>query len=144
MSDSTDSTPDKATATALVFQAPPSLPDPDPDWSPDWDTDRHLDDDTDRDLDDVRQRAAARDGRRQSGAPGTGNRASAGPLRMLRGARAAAAGMKISDEQIRLVLDDPQDVQPDPSQPSRTRLQRDGVTVTTGNDGMILRVTRKR
>lgn len=65
-------------------------------------------------------------------------------LRMLKGARAAAAGMKISDDQIRAVLEDPHDVQPDPSQPTRTRLHRDGVTVTTGNDGMILRVTRKR
>ena len=63
---------------------------------------------------------------------------------MLKGARAAAAGMKISDDQIRAVLEDPQDVQPDPSQPTRTRLHRDGLTVTTGNDGMILRVTRKR
>jgi hypothetical protein len=135
----TDSTPDKGAATALVFQAPPSLPDPDPDWGPDWDSDHH-----DTDHDDVRPRAAGRDGRRPSGPAGNGNRATTGPLRMLRGARAAAAGMKISDEQIRLVLDDPQDVQPDPSQPTRTRLQRDGVTVTTGNDGMILRVTRKR
>jgi hypothetical protein len=68
----------------------------------------------------------------------------AGALRMLKGARAAAAGMKISDEQIRAVLEDPQDVQPDPKQPHRTRLSRQGITVTTGNDGMILRVTRRR
>jgi hypothetical protein len=63
---------------------------------------------------------------------------------MLKGARQAAAGMRISDDQIRAVLEDPQDVQPDPKQPSRTRLRRDGVIVTTGNDGMILRVSRKR
>jgi len=134
----TDSTPDKGAATALVFQAPPSLPDPDPDWGPDWD----LDEDPDFDAD--RPRATGRGNGRSSGPAGNGARQTAGPLRMLRGARAAAAGMKISDEQIRRVLDDPQDVQPDPSQPTRTRLQRDGVTVTTGNDGMILRVTRKR
>lgn len=72
--------------------------------------------------------------------------ATSGPsdLRMLKGARQAAAGMKISDDQIRAVLEDPQDVQPDPKQPHRTRLTRDGVTLTTGNDGMILRVTRRR
>jgi hypothetical protein len=63
---------------------------------------------------------------------------------MLKGARAAASGMRISDDQIRAVLEDPQDVQPDPQQPHRTRLHRDGLVVTTGNDGMILRVTRNR
>ena len=67
-----------------------------------------------------------------------------GALRMLKGARQAAAGMNISDDQIRAVLEDPQDVQPDPNQPHRTRLTRQGITVTTGNDGMILRVTRQR
>ncbi len=65
-------------------------------------------------------------------------------LRMLKGAREAAAGMHITDEQIRAVLEDPQDVQQDPSRPDRTRLRRDGLTVTTGGDGMILRVARKR
>ena len=78
-----------------------------------------------------------------------GRRGPAGPtsppteLRMLKGARAAAAGMKISDAAIRAVLDDPQDVQPDPKQPQRTQLRRDGLVVTTGNDGMILRVARR-
>jgi hypothetical protein len=65
-------------------------------------------------------------------------------LRMLKGARAAATGMHISDAQIRDVLEDPQDVQPDPNQPKRTQLRRDGLVVTTGNDGMILRVARRR
>ena len=126
-----DPTPDKG-ATALVFQAPPSLPDPDPDW----------DADPEHDFGSDRSRASRRD-ERPSGRSGNGA-ASSGPLRMLKGARAAAAGMKISDDQIRAVLEDPQDVQPDPNQPTRTRRQRDGVTVTTGNDGMILRVTKKR
>ena len=52
--------------------------------------------------------------------------------------------MKISDDQIRDVLEDPQDVQPDPTHPERTRLKRDGVVVTTGGDGMILRVSRRK
>jgi hypothetical protein len=129
----TNTTPDKGAATALVFQAPPSVPDPDPDW----------DSDVDHDFGADRQRGASRD-ERPSGPSGRGTGHAGGPLRMLKGARAAAAGMKISDEQIRAVLEDPQDVQPDPNQPTRTRLQRDGVTVTRGNDGMILRVTRKR
>jgi hypothetical protein len=52
--------------------------------------------------------------------------------------------MRISDDEIRAVLEDPHDVQPDPNQPHRTRLHRDGLVVTTGNDGMILRVARQR
>jgi hypothetical protein len=63
---------------------------------------------------------------------------------MLKGARAAATGMHISDAQIRAVLEDPHEVQPDPNQPKRTQLRRDGLVVTTGNDGMILRVARRR
>ena len=113
----------KGGTTALTFQAPPPVPDAEHD---------------------VSHEAAGRptsSGRSQRG--GTAS-AAGGSLRMLKGARAAAAGMKISDDQIRAVLEDPQDVQPDPNQPTRTRLQRDGLTVTTGNDGMILRVTRKR
>lgn len=75
-----------------------------------------------------------------SGADQSGTR----ELRMLKGARAAATGMNISDAQIRAVLEDPHDVQPDPNQPHRTQLRRDGIVVTTGNDGMILRVARRR
>jgi hypothetical protein len=107
--------------TTLLFQAPPSLPQ----------------DDTEEVFEEQ--------------APPTDNRGgrggdSDGPteLRMLKGARAAATGMHISDAQIRAVLEDPQDVQPDPSQPKRTQLSRDGLVVTTGNDGMILRVARRR
>ena len=87
-------------------------------------------------------------GRRSGGSTGSGGKGPAGgsssDLRMLKGARQAASGMKISDAQIRAVLEDPQDVQPDPNQPQRTRLRRDGVVVTTGQDGMILRVSRRR
>lgn len=110
-----------AGSTTLLFQAPPALP---------------VDDVVD-DAPPPRTRTA------QSTGPNAGPSTGSG-LRMLKGARAAAAGMKISDDQIRAVLEDPQDVQPDPKQPTRTRLTRDGITVTTGNDGMILRVTRKR
>ena len=119
--------------TALVFQAPPAPAELDPD-------------EVDEPTYESRYQPRPAGHERSGGSAGSGNgRAGAGsPLRMLKGARAAAAGMKISDEQIRAVLEDPHDVQPDPSQPTRTRLHRDGLTVTTGNDGMILRVTRKR
>ena len=115
--------------TALVFQAPPTPTGADPYGA---------------DEPPYEPRPAGRDRSGGPGGPGTGRPAAGSPLRMLKGARAAAAGMKISDEQIRAVLEDPHDVQPDPVQPTRTRLHRDGLTVTTGNDGMILRVTRKR
>jgi hypothetical protein len=120
--------------TALVFQAPPApagvdLYEDAPEHEPEYPG---------------RTRSGVSGG---SGVPGSTEARQSGAgssLRMLKGARAAAAGMKITDDQIRAVLDDPQDVQPDPNQPTRTRLHRDGLTVTTGNDGMILRVTRKR
>ena len=123
--------------TALVFQAPP----------PPAEDDSFEVDERPFEPRSWRDRSAGPDdpgGGGGRGAPGTGRRAPGSPLRMLKGARAAAAGMKISDDQIRAVLEDPHDVQPDPQQPTRTRLHRDGLTVTTGNDGMILRVTRKR
>ena len=120
-------TPDSNTAgpTTLVFQAPPAQPD-------DLDA-----------LDDLVETQAPPTDNRGS-RPGTSGAAGApSELRMLKGARAAATGMKISDAAIRAVLDDPQDVQPDPKQPQRTQLRRDGLVVTTGNDGMILRVARR-
>ncbi len=116
-----------AGSTDLLFQAPPSLPADD------------LHDEDLRPATDRGPRRAAGDGARPASPSAPG-----GNLRMLKGARQAAAGMKISDDQIRAVIEDPQDVQPDPNQPHRTRMTRDGVTVTAGNDGMILRVTRRR
>lgn len=118
-------TPDSP--TTLLFQAPPARPQDDADA-----------------IDDVRaarpRPTGSRGARRgPTGAPGGPNE-----LRMLKGARSAATGMRISDAQIRAVLEDPQNVQPDPNQPQRTQLHRDGLVVTTGNDGMILRVTRRR
>ena len=107
-------------STTLLFQAPPAAP---------------ADDPTAADESTVSAPTSRSSRAGRAGARG---------LRMLKGARQAATGMKLSDEQIRAVLEDPQDVEPDPSQPHRTRLTRDGITVTTGQDGMILRVTRRR
>lgn len=124
-----NSTPGNAAGTtALTFQAPPAPP-----------VDLEDSPGDDRHPGERPPRSSSGGDRRSSTSAGPG-----GSLRMLKGARQAAAGMHISDEQIRAVLEDPQDVQPDPNQPTRTRLRRDGVVVTTGNDGMILRVTRRR
>jgi hypothetical protein len=112
-----------ARQTTLLFQAPPALPQ----------------DDADEVFDD--EQAPPTDNR---GGRAGGDSAVPSELRMLKGARAAATGMHISDAAIRAVLEDPHDVQPDPNQPTRTQLRRDGLVVTTGNDGMILRVARRR
>jgi hypothetical protein len=114
----THSTAGVTGTTTLLFQAPPAPPREDAPATA------------------VRPKRPAGSGR--SGTAGHG------PLRMLKGARAAASGMRISEDEIRAVLEDPHDVQPDPKQPSRTRLHRDGLVVTTGNDGMILRVAKGR
>ena len=124
----TDSPAGKAAGpTTLLFQAPPALPQDD--------TEETYDDAADR-----QPRPTDNRGGRGGGEPTDARK----ELRMLKCARAAAAGMKISDAQIRAVLDEPHDVQPDPKQPKRTQLSRDGLVVTTGNDGMILRVARRR
>jgi hypothetical protein len=115
-----------ARPTTLLFQAPPAHPQDDLD-------------DMDDVLDEVHPQPTDNRGGRSGGD-------SDGPstLRMLKGARAAATGMHITDAQIRAVLEDPEEVQPDANQPTRTQLRRDGLVVTTGNDGMILRVARRR
>jgi hypothetical protein len=117
-------------STTLVFQAPPAAPD----------------DDTDPDFAPEPAREIVRRPAHNGGAPSTasGSIGAGGALRMLKGARQAAAGMKISDEAIREVIEDPHDVAPDPTHPERTRLKRGALTVTTGQDGMILRVTRRK
>ncbi|MGY1632484.1 hypothetical protein ACI784_12340 [Geodermatophilus sp. SYSU D01186] len=68
----------------------------------------------------------------------------AGGLRMTRGAREAATGMKLADGDIQRCLDAPDDVTPDPNAPSRTRFRRGGLTVLAGADGMVLRVSRAK
>ena len=113
-------------APALTFVAPP--------WG---------DDDPETGGVDVttgRQRAADRPPR-----PGRGTgRAPAATLRMTRGAREAAAGMKVSDAEIQRCLDAPDDVHPDDQTPSRTRFRRGALVVLAGGDGMVLRVDRRR
>jgi hypothetical protein len=112
--------------TTLLFQAPPAYPEDDLD-----------------DMDDVVDEVQAPPTHNRGGRSG-GDTGLPSELRMLKGARAAATGMHITDAQIRAVLEDPEEVQPDANQPTRTQLRRDGLVVTTGNDGMILRVARRR
>ncbi len=67
----------------------------------------------------------------------------AGALRMTRGARQAATGMKVADADIQRCLDAPDDVTPDENTPSRTRFRRGKLVVLAGADGMVLRVDRR-
>jgi len=76
--------------------------------------------------------------------PAPRNRKTAGGLRMTRGARQAATGMKILDADIQRCLDAPDDVSPDPNTPSRTWFRRRDLEVVVGADGMVLRVNRRK
>ena len=51
--------------------------------------------------------------------------------------------MKVTDADIRLCLDTPDDVSPDPNTPSRTRFRRGNLAVVAGADGMVLRVNHR-
>ena len=70
--------------------------------------------------------------------------AAATDLRMLRAAREAASGMGISDDKIRDVVENPDEVGPDERNPARMRLLGGGLEIIVGSDGMILRVLRRR
>jgi hypothetical protein len=80
---------------------------------------------------------------RRSAPPGGPDPRSAPALRMTRGARAAATGMKVADADVQRCIDAPDDVSPDPNTPSRTRFRRGELTVVAGEDGMVLRVDRR-
>jgi hypothetical protein len=111
---------------ALTFLAPPAVA---------VDPDAPVHDDTAAFDRPAPSRRAA--GARSGGRP-------AGGLRMTRGARQAATGMKVADADIQRCLDEPDDVSPDPNTPSRTRFRRGNVTVVAGADGMVLRVDRRK
>jgi hypothetical protein len=81
---------------------------------------------------------------RPSAQPRAGTSGAAGALRMTRGAREAATGMKVADGDIQRCLDAPDDVSPDPNTPSRTRFRRGNLVVLAGADGMVLRVNRRK
>jgi hypothetical protein len=68
----------------------------------------------------------------------------AATVRMTRGAREAATGMKVADADIQRCLDAPEDVCLDENTPSRTRFRRGNLIVLAAADGMVLRVNRRR
>lgn len=106
-------------APALTFLAPPSFGD---------------DHDDDSRTDATATRSAAHP---------TGGRQSAATVRMTRGAREAATGMKVAEADIQRCLDTPDDVAADPNTPSRTQFRRGTLVVVAGADGMVLRVVRR-
>ena len=110
------------TAPPLTFLAPPSFGGHHDDGSP------HIPDPTSP----VRSTAHTASGRQM-----------AAPVRMTRGAREAATGMKVADADIQRCLDAPDDVSPDDSTPSRTRFRRGKLVILAGPDGMVLRVDRR-
>jgi len=113
------------TAPVLTFLAPPSLGGADD--SDDGTVDAY-----------ARVKPSAGPGR----PPQKPNRGPAA-VRMTRGAREAATGMKVSDADVRRCLDAPDDVTPDDTTPSRTRFRRGTLVVLAGADGMVLRVQRR-
>jgi hypothetical protein len=118
----------RMTAPALTFLAPPSF------------GDDHDDSSVGASPDPVWPTSAGR----RAAQPDARNGQPTGALRMTRGAREAAAGMKVSDAEIQRCLDAADDVSPDPNTPSRTRFHRGNLVVVAGADGMVLRVNRGR
>ncbi|SFO73223.1 hypothetical protein SAMN05660464_0820 [Geodermatophilus dictyosporus] len=72
------------------------------------------------------------------------DRQPAGPLRMTRGARQAAEGMRVTDADVQECLDAPDDATPDERTPSRTHFRRGRLVVLAAADGTVLRVDRRR
>lgn len=121
------------TAPALTFLAPPST------GGGDDLRDDFLDDDAAAPVAARRGRSGARSERMPDRPDGRAPAA----LKLTRGAREAATGMKVSDADIRRCLDAPDDVSPDENAPTRTRFRRGNLVVLAGADGMVLRVQRR-
>ncbi len=66
------------------------------------------------------------------------------PLRMSKGARAAATSDGVSDEAIRAVVADPDEIEPDPAGNGRMRLRRGTLTVVVARDGAVLSVRDRK
>ena len=116
------SSDDFMTAPALTFLAPPSFG---------------------NDHDDDSPTLPASSSPTRSAAHRAADRQVGAALRITRGAREAATGMKVADADIRRCLDAPDDVSPDENTPSRTRFRRGTLVVLAGADGMVLRVNRR-
>jgi hypothetical protein len=66
------------------------------------------------------------------------------PLRMSKGARAAAASDGIHDDAIRAAIADPDEVEPDPAGDGRMRLRRGTLRVVLARDGAVLSVRDRK
>ena len=66
------------------------------------------------------------------------------PLRMTKGARAAATADRVSDDAIRTAIAEPDEIEPDPAGDGRMRLRRGSLTVVVARDGAVLSVRDRR
>jgi hypothetical protein len=66
------------------------------------------------------------------------------PLRMSKGAKTGAAADGVSDEAIRAVIADPQEIEPDPAGNGRMRLRSGSLTVIVARDGAVLSVRDRK
>lgn len=66
------------------------------------------------------------------------------PLRMTKGATAAAAADGVDDDAIRAVIADPDEIEPDPAGNGRMRLRRGTLTVVVARDGAVLSVRDRK
>jgi hypothetical protein len=66
------------------------------------------------------------------------------PLRMTKGARAAATADRVSDDAIRATIADPDELEPDPAGNGRMRLRRGTLRVVLARDGAVLSVRDRK
>ncbi|MFN8169858.1 MAG: hypothetical protein U0S36_13910 [Candidatus Nanopelagicales bacterium] len=66
------------------------------------------------------------------------------PLRLSKGARAAAKADGITDEAIRRAIAEPDDLEPDPTGNGRMRVKRGSLTVVVARDGAVLSVRDRK
>jgi hypothetical protein len=76
--------------------------------------------------------------------PAAPDASAAVPLRMTKGARAAAAADGITEDAIRTAIADPQSIEPDPAGNGRMRLRRGTLTVVVARDGAVLSVRDRK
>lgn len=66
------------------------------------------------------------------------------PLKLSKGARAAAKADGISDDAIRRAIAEPDDIEPDPTGNGRMRVKRGSLTVVVARDGAVLSVRDRK
>jgi len=66
------------------------------------------------------------------------------PLRMTKGAKAAATADGISDDTIRAAIADPDEIEPDPAGEGRMRIRRGTLRLVLAKDGAVLSVRDRK